>query len=112
MKDEKIFIEPLFERVEEYGKTSFELIKLRAIDKGTDVASTFISRGILVPVFLMVVALVNIGVALWLGDILDKMYYGFFCVALVYIIIGSALCFLRKRIKKRISDLIIFQILN
>jgi len=112
MNDKKTFIEPLFERVEAYGKTSFDLAKLKAVDKGADIASTFISRGVMVPVFLIVTIFINIGVALWLGDLLGKVYYGFFCVAGFYFIVGSILYFLRNRIKRQVSDLLILQILN
>jgi hypothetical protein len=112
MEDKKTFIEPLFERVEEYGKTSFELFKLKAVDKGSDIASTVVSRGVMVPVFLMVTVLVNIGAALWLGDLLGELYYGFFCVAGFYTIVGIVLYFLRKRIKKHVSNVIILQMLN
>jgi hypothetical protein len=112
MENEKTFIEPLFERIEAYGKTSFELAKLKAVDKGIDIASTFISRGVMAPVFLMAAIFVNIGMALWLGDLLSKIYYGFFCVAGFYFIIGFFLYFLRKRIKQRVNDLLVLQILN
>ncbi|HTA61925.1 MAG TPA: hypothetical protein VK835_05695 [Bacteroidia bacterium] len=112
MEDKKPFIEPLFERVEEYGKTSLELIKLKTVDKATDVASTFISRGVMMPVFLMCAVLINIGVALWLGDLLGKLYNGFFIVAGFYAIVGLILYFFREQIKKSVSNLIILQILN
>lgn len=112
--EEKInFIEPLFERAEEYGKTSFELFKLKALDKTVDVVSTSASRGIAILFLSMFIVILNIGVALWLGDILGKSYYGFFCVAGFYGIIGIILYFfMHKWIKKRVGDSIISQILN
>jgi hypothetical protein len=81
MEDKINFIEPLFEKAEEYGKTSCELFKLKALDKTTQVISTFVSRGAVVLFLSMFNVIVNIGIALWLGDILGKPYYGFFCVA-------------------------------
>ncbi len=42
MEDKLNFIEPLFERVEEYGKTSYELFKLKTIDKTSNILSTFV----------------------------------------------------------------------
>ena len=32
--------------------------------------------------------MVNIGIGLWLGEILHKNYYGFFALAGIYLIIG------------------------
>jgi len=113
MEDQKTFIEPLFERVEEYGKTSLELLKLKAVDKGVDVASTVISRSMVLVVVVMFVMAINIGVAFWLGDLLGKTYYGFFCVAGFYALVAIILhFFLHKRIKKSVSDLLISLMLN
>ena len=39
-------IEPLLERAEVYGKTSFELLKLKSLDKTADLASTLVSRSL------------------------------------------------------------------
>ena len=112
MEDKKTFIDPLFERVEEYCKTSFELTKLKTVDKGADIASTFISYGIMAPVFLIVMLFTNIGIALWLGNLLDKLYDGFFCVAAFYVVVGFVLYFLRNPIKRRINNSIVLQITN
>ncbi|HLP19907.1 MAG TPA: hypothetical protein VK174_06380, partial [Chitinophagales bacterium] len=65
-------------------------------------------------VMLSLFALVfNIGVALWLGEVLGKSYYGFFIVAGFYLLTGVVLhFFLRSWIKKPVSDLIITQALQ
>lgn len=108
-----VFIEPLFERIEAYSKTSLELIKLKALNKTTEVVSTGISRGITVMVFSMFLVLINIGAALWLGDLLGKSYYGFFCVAGFYAILGVVLYFfMHKSIKKSVGNSLILQLLN
>ena len=112
MEDKKTFIEPLFERVEEYGKTSFELIKLKVLGKVVHAVSTFVSRGIMVLIFLVIMAFSNIGVAFWLGDLLGKLYYGFFCVAAFYVIVWFVLFFLRKQIKICLSNSIILHLVN
>ncbi len=112
--EEKInYIEPLIERAEEYGRTSIELIKLKALDKTAAVASTAVSRGAAILFLSMFTVIVNIGIALWLGDVLGKSYYGFFCVAAFYGILGSILYFfMHNWIKKQVSDSIISQMLN
>ncbi|HEY0030149.1 MAG TPA: hypothetical protein VGC65_05280 [Bacteroidia bacterium] len=107
------FIEPLFERVEEYGKTSFELFKLKTIDKTADITSTFISRTAAILILSMFLLIATIGIAIWLGDLLGKMYYGFFCVAGFYGLLGLVIYFfLHKRIKMSISNSIVSQCLN
>ncbi len=113
MEDKLNHIEPLFERAEEFGKTSLELIKLKAMDKTAEIVSTSVSRGAVILFFSMFTVIVNIGIALWLGDILGKSYYGFFCVAGFYGVIGSVLYFfMHDWIKKRVSNSLISQMLN
>jgi len=113
MENKITFIEPLFEKAEAYGKTSYELIKLKAVDKTAEVVSTLVSRGAAILVLSMFIVIVNIGIALWLGDLFGKSYYGFFCVAGFYAIIGGVLYFfLHNRIKKNVSNSIISQMLN
>ena len=40
MEDNKNLIESLLERAVDYGKTSYDLVKLKAIDKAANVVST------------------------------------------------------------------------
>jgi hypothetical protein len=113
MENKVLYIEPLVEKVEQYGKTSYELIKLKAIYTTTKVASTFVSRGIFFIVIFMAIVVLTIGLALWLGDLLGKSYYGFFCVATFYAIVGGVLYFyLHTKIKNGVSNAIISQMLN
>ena len=113
MENKTNFIAPLFVKAEEYGKTSYELFKLKALDKTAGVASTFVSRGAVVLFLSMFTVIINIGIAFWLGDLLGKIHYGFFCVAGFYAIIGSVLYFfMHNWIKKTVSNSIISQMLN
>ena len=113
MEDEETLIEPLFEKAEQYCNTSYELGKLKTVDKVANLSSTFVSRGFSVIIFLLFLSAANVGIALWLGDLLGKSYYGFFCVAGFYAIFGSALhIFIRNWIKKWISNSIITNMLN
>ena len=105
-------IEPLLERAHEYSKTSFELLKLQSLEKTAEVTSSFISR-FLLAIFVSLFALtLNIGVALWLGDLLGKNYYGFLVVASFYGIIGIIVFFIHPLIKERVSNTIITQMRN
>lgn len=106
-------IDPLFERIEAYGKTGYELLKLRTMSKTADVTSSVISTGIFVLVFCLVVILLSIGLSLWLGEMLGKTYLGFLCMAGLYSILGMIVfIFLRKKIKMRIGNSLISQMSN
>jgi len=112
METKENMLEPLLERVEEYGKTSFELIKLKAASKTADVVSTIFSRLVLIPAFMLLIVTLSIACALWLGDILGKAYYGFLIVAALYAFICGILFFLSPKIKAKTSSFIITQILK
>jgi hypothetical protein len=113
MEQSKTFIEPLFAKAESYGKTSLRLIKLKAIDKISNLISAIVSNAILVFVLSFFVVSANIGLALWLGDILGKSYYGFFCVAGLYGLIGGIYYFIiQNKIKQSIRNSIISEMLS
>ena len=110
MEPKKKFIDPLFEKTEAYTKTSFELLKLKALDKTADVTSTFISRSLFVLVISIFVITLNIAIALWLGDLLGKTYYGFLIVAGCYALAAVILLTLHPFIKTRTNNTIIRQL--
>lgn len=113
MEDKNNLIDPLVEKVEKYAKTSYELVKLKTVEKTADIASTSVSRGAVILFLSMFVVIVNIGIALWLGDLMGKNYLGFFCVAGFYGVIGCVLYFfMHNWIKKRVSNSLISQMLN
>jgi hypothetical protein len=106
-------IESLWEKTEDYGKTTYELSKLKALEATIMVVTSLVSR---VAVFIMValfLLIFNIGIALLLGSLLGKDYYGFFIVAGFYLLAVVVMhVFLRKWVKKPIGDLIIDQALQ
>lgn len=113
MEDKTSFIAPLFERAEAYGKVSYKLLQIKALDKTASVVATLVSRSVAIIFTSIFFVSANIGIALWLGDLLGKSYYGFFCVAGFYGLIGAILHFLlHSPIKRWISNSIISQALD
>ena len=112
-ENETSLVGTLIERVEEYSRTSYELFKLKAIDKMSSVVSTVVSRLCAVIFLFIFIIVLHVAVALWLGELLGKGYYGFFCVAGLDVIIWAILYFVMHNwFKKRISNSIISQMLN
>jgi hypothetical protein len=101
-------IESLFENATEYGKTSYELIKLKAVDKTSEVISTFVPYSVVLVLIIVFMLFINLGLAFWLGEILGKTFYGFFVIAVFYCISGIVVhFFLHKWLKKKVSNSII-----
>jgi hypothetical protein len=108
MEDHTKLIESLFERITDYGKTSLELAKLKAVDKTSDVVSSFVPHAVVFVLIASFFLFVNLGLAFWFGGILGKTEYGFFVVAGFYIFIGFFIhFFMHKWIKKVIYNYII-----
>ena len=105
-------IEPLIERAEAYGKTSLELLKLKSLDKTSDVASTLIARLFLAAIISFFLIPLNIAVALWLGELLGKNYYGFLVVAAFYGLFAIVIYLIHPNIKGRINNFLIKQMFN
>ncbi|MEQ8812821.1 MAG: hypothetical protein RIE59_27360 [Imperialibacter sp.] len=105
--------ETLFERLEAYGKTTIELSKLKSLEMSTVVASSLLSRLAVILVFSTSTLVLSIGVALWLGELLGRTYYGFFVVAGFYLFAGIIFHFyLHQWINRPVSTLIIKQALQ
>ena len=105
-------IDPLIEKVQQYGDTSYQLIKLKCIQKTSDVASSIISRFFLILIFSLFAFSITVAIALWIGDFLGKIYYGFFIVAGVYFLFGIVFYFMHPFIKKQTTNSIVKQLLN
>lgn len=106
-------IEPLFERAEAYGKTTYELSKLKLLKATILLVPSLISRLAVMLIITLFTLVFNIGIALWIGELLGKLYYGFFIIAAFYLVVGIILhFFLHHWIKKPISNLIIKQVLQ
>lgn len=106
-------LEELYERGEAYGKTTIKLAKLKGLEATTGMVTALIWRLSVILSLTLFALILNLGIALWLGELLGKSYYGFFIVAGFYLILGIVLhFFLYNWIKKPVSDSIISQVLQ
>ncbi len=113
MQTPETIIEPLFERVQEYGKTSYELIKLKTVEKTVGFLSSFLSRAIVMATLSIFLLLFSIGISFWVGELLGKVYYGFLLVAAGYLLLAGVLFFFfRNRLKNSFSNRLVTQFLN
>ena len=113
MEEDPNLLESLLDKATEYGKTSFELVKLKTLDKTTELVSSIIPLTIVILLVITFLLFMNVGIALWLGEMLGKVFYGFFVVAAFYLLIGIIIHFiLNKWIKRLIGDYFIKRILK
>lgn len=108
MEDSAKLIEPLFEKAVDYGKTSYELIKLKTIDKTSEVVSAVIPLLFVIIFIALFLLFISLGLAFLLGDLLGKTWYGFFIVGAFYLFSALIIHFwLNNWLKKILTDYII-----
>jgi fatty acid desaturase len=113
MEDYADLLGTLLNRATEYGKTSIELVKLKALDKTTDIVSSVVPFAVVILLVASFFLFLNLGLALWLGELLGKTFYGFFVVAVFYIVAGIAVhFFLHKSIKNLVGNYFIKRVLK
>ena len=111
--EEKSSFEALLERTEDYARTSIELLKLKAVNKISDGAASAASKIIGLFFFVFFFLLASVGLSLWLGEVLDKVWMGFLVVGGFYGILCAVLFFVRHNwLKKVVGDSIIKSMLN
>ena len=106
-------LESLLQKSHDYLETRIDLVKLKTIDKSSDVLS---SAAVLISILIVVlgfISMVSMALALYLGHLLGKLHYGFFIMAGFYgLVILLLFGFRRKWIKNPIYDGIVKKILN
>jgi len=93
-------VELLVEKVKDYAETRIELLRLKAIDKSSSFLSLLIAMIVVILVGFISFMILSVGLALLLGDLLGKAYYGFFIVAGIYLITGLVLYSTRDKLLK------------
>ncbi len=100
MEEERSHIEVLVDKTGDYARKKVELYKLKIVDKSADVVSTIAADITIISILVLFILIVNIGLALWLGELLGKNYYGFFCVAGFYALSGIIFYSFREKLIK------------
>jgi Fe2+ transport system protein B len=111
LEDRVKLIESLLESATDYGKTSYDLIKLKTLDKTSDVLSTVIPHSVVAIIIVLFTLFFNLGLAFWLGEILGNAFYGFFVVAAFYGIAALVIhLFLHRWLKQKMYNYVVKQL--
>jgi hypothetical protein len=106
-------IKSIYENAGDYVETRLELLKLQAISKSSDVTSSVVSGLATFIIGFLAFLFVNIGLALWIGELLDKSYLGFFILTGFYLLVALLVHSFRKTwIKDPITTMLIKKMLN
>lgn len=113
MNNQPNLIDSLIGNSQDYVETRLTLFKLKMVDKSSDIASTVLSFIPLILVFTIVFILLNIGIALLIGDLVGRASWGFLILTGVYIIIALVLYSQRNKwVKVPFANMLIKKFLN
>ncbi len=108
MKNPPGAIESLLENIVGYIETRIELMKLKTINKVSEVISSLVSVLVISIVLIFAVSILNIGLSIWIGTLLGNVAFGFFAVAGFYLIVALLLITFRSKwIKNPLVNIII-----
>jgi uncharacterized membrane protein len=113
MEEKNNLLRSLLDVATDYGETSIELVRLKVLDKTTDLVSSLVPFSIVIILLVSFLLFVNLGIAFWLGEILGKTFYGFLVVAVFYLIAAIFIrIFLYKWIKRLVGDYMVKRLLK
>jgi hypothetical protein len=101
-------IENLIERIEQYGKTTFELYKCHTAYESAALFSYLAVKIILGIILFIITILFTVALALWIGDTLGKTAYGFLIMGCFFCVVGLIFYgFQKPLIKTKMSNVVI-----
>jgi hypothetical protein len=108
----KLF-ETLLEGATEYLKTTFELLKLKAVDKISELVATAIPMTFIIGVSLFALFFLHVGLAIWLGGLMGNLFVGFLVVGAFYLLLVLVFhLLLYKRVKRSLRHKVIKKLLS
>lgn len=96
IQEVKIEEPSLLERLESFAQTNIKLYQYKAIDKGTEIASSVISVVIMSIFFILGFIVLSVALAMLIGHWLGAGYYGFFIIGGLYFLIGLVVFLFRN----------------
>ena len=113
MEERKTPVEFLLERGQTYANTTIQLVKLKSAERFADIASNLASNFVILILTAVFFINLNVGIALFIGELLGKIWLGFLVVAAFYGIIAISFYIFRDRlIKRRVRNSVIKELLK
>lgn len=113
MTDDTTPIATLFERAEDYTKTTIKLFQLNAVDKTAEIVSSLFSLLVVILTVVLSIVIISIGAALWIGKLLGDSFYGFFVIGAFYLLVAILFRIFREQwLKYPVSNSIIKQMMK
>lgn len=101
MKETERLVDELLAKAEAYGHSSLELVKLKTVKASASASGIVGSQFILVTIASLLLISLSMGLGFWIGELLNSVYLGFFCVAGFYLVLLVVLYLFREPLIQR-----------
>ena len=106
-------IEAIVSKAGQLAETKLELWKLKTVNRIASTVSSLIAVIAVVLCIVVALMIVSFGAAVWIGNSLGQLSYGFFIVGGFYVLVGILLFVFRKPLLKTpLSNLLIDKIVK
>jgi len=103
---------PIFDQLKEYAETHVKLAKYKAIEGGTSIAASILADIAVIFCMLLAFVFASITLAYYLSYVLNSLWEGFGCVALIYLLIAVIIKVYKKGLEKPIINALIQKLLK
>jgi membrane protein implicated in regulation of membrane protease activity len=107
MEDKKPSPESLLDSVKDYISLTAGLYRLKAFNKLSLVSALIAHRALLFLLGVLFFLFLNLGLALWIGELSGKTWLGFFVFAALYLLLTLIVFALKSTLMKRFRDAVI-----
>jgi hypothetical protein len=95
MEDTKETQQPLIDQLTAYAETRIKLAKYKAIDGSSSVIASILADVVVIISMVLAFIFASFTLAFYLSQVLDSLWQGFGCVALIYLVI-AIICKINK----------------
>jgi hypothetical protein len=88
----------LAEHITDFLETYYQLLTINVAQKSINITSSLINAVILAFLCLLIASFIGLGLAWWLGNVINSRAGGFFITAGIYLIVMIALIVMRKKV--------------
>jgi hypothetical protein len=88
----------ILDHATDFLETYYQLLTINIAQKGVNIASAVINGVVLCFLGLFVFAFIGLGLAWWLGDLVNSRIGGFFIMAGIYLVVMIVLIIMRKKV--------------
>lgn len=95
---------PLIDQLKAYAETRIKLAKYKAIDGGSSVIASIIADVVVAISMVLAFIFASFTLAFYLAQVLDSLWQGFGCVALIYLAIAIVFKINKKGFERPIAN--------